>query len=444
MFSSGSMEITRARAEACQSLVEAFLKREISGLDLARKLRESGASVQEAKSYIEQAAQRAAQAGTGEAPATGVGASGSQDEPSITRETTPEGLTDDELADFRDRRTAALNEAHRRAEETNRVKVAEAIEWANLGAKIAQLGVLPVNTSPSVPSDSLATLLGLRRPSAALLSPSLLTAAPHLAHLSSSTGDSHIDKTCDLRSRFAAEKDTLVELVQRQHFVDPVPRSLWRLIVQDRYVDFEKLFSALVSGYDHYDDPTDFHGGYVLIKKDQATARKPVESEADWLRCFHAWKAAVCFLYPHRADELTSYGLYVADIFHATPGDPLVAIGFDRLVREQYDRGPFRLDDHHQTNLPLFSVMHRPLAKRDISSISPSASMSSASPAKRPKAVCINWNRGRCPNVPCPNSRVHGVCTECNANHQAFNNPVCKTSLQARLDEKETGKSSDS
>ena len=60
-----------------------------------------------------------------------------------------------------------------------------------------------------------------------------------------------------------------------------MPRVIWWDVLADKFVNFEKLFTAIDSGFDHDDDAKDFAGGYVLLKKDQANARKPVDSESD-------------------------------------------------------------------------------------------------------------------------------------------------------------------
>jgi hypothetical protein len=103
--------------------------------------------------------------------------------------------------------------------------------------------------------------------------------------------------------------------MQLQELADPLPRSIWRSIIQDHYVDFEKVFAALGSGYDHQDDPKEFAGGFALVKKDQASAKRPVKTESDWIRVFGAWRTGVCLLYPHRTAELSAYLRAVTDLF---------------------------------------------------------------------------------------------------------------------------------
>ena len=72
--------------------------------------------------------------------------------------------------------------------------------------------------------------------------------------------------------------------MQQQPMPDPLPRSIWKDIILDRYVDFEKLFASMDRGYDHDDEPKDFGSGYSSIKKEHFHAKKPVQTEADWTR----------------------------------------------------------------------------------------------------------------------------------------------------------------
>ncbi|KII82651.1 hypothetical protein PLICRDRAFT_70226, partial [Plicaturopsis crispa FD-325 SS-3] len=92
---------------------------------------------------------------------------------------------------------------------------------------------------------------------------------------------------------------------------------------------------------------------YALVKKDQATARKPLLSEADWFRVFSAWQLAVEGVYPHRSAELAGYQWIVISLFRQLPHDPHVAIAFrPRRPCEIYEKPPFSLDDRNQFTVP--------------------------------------------------------------------------------------------
>ncbi|KZP33827.1 hypothetical protein FIBSPDRAFT_810364 [Athelia psychrophila] len=214
--------------------------------------------------------------------------------------------------------------------------------------------------------------------------------------------------------------------MQRQRLADPLPRSIWKQIVQDNYVNFWKLFAAMEPGYDVNDDPKDFHGGYALVKKDQANAKKPVASEADWIRVYSAWEAGVLLAYPHRRAELQGYRRIVMELFRAVERNPAVAIDFDIDVRQRYSKEPYRMDSREHLQIPLFSQMFNSSNKRASSSQQPT----SPTGAKRVDAPCINWNYGACED-PCNGRRKHGICTQCGGEHRARDVIACFTELQA-------------
>jgi hypothetical protein len=188
-----------------------------------------------------------------------------------------------------------------------------------------------LSRSSSDPAQQLTLLLGLDTPPTASSLPALvLAAAPHLGKLSFSVGNSHLDSTWKLRQVYTGDKaiDAIVDIMQRQQLEEPIPRSIWKEIVQDCFVNFQKLFAAMEPGYDHHDEPKDFHGGFALIKRDQALAQKPVVTEADWTHIYSAWAVGVSLVYHHH-EELQNYCRVVTELFHAVPHDPLVAINFD-------------------------------------------------------------------------------------------------------------------
>ena len=79
-------------------------------------------------------------------------------------------------------------------------------------------------------------------------------------------------------------------------------------------------------GYDHQDELKDFPGGYVIVKKDQASAKRQIQTEAEWIRVFRAWMAGVTLLYPHCVSELQEYWKFVMELFHAVLSRPSIAI----------------------------------------------------------------------------------------------------------------------
>lgn len=134
-------------------------------------------------------------------------------------------------------------------------------------------------------SDDLSELLGLSQSTSAIPS-SVLAAAPHLSKLTAiAKSDPHLEATHKLRSLFAPDKvqDTIVVQAQLAPVTEPLPHSIWRKIVLDQYVDFEKLFASMDRGYNHLDDPKDFGGGFTLVKKEQTYSKRALHTEADWI-----------------------------------------------------------------------------------------------------------------------------------------------------------------
>jgi hypothetical protein len=267
-------EEVRLRVEGFKTLVDDVVEGRVPSRNFLHKLKDLGATAGEAKDYLNLLEQRLEQQRKELEPVDP--ADDGLPAPD-QREQTPEGLTEVEIADFRARRSEAEAAARNRDEE-NRRKAAESTAWAILQAKLAQLRP-PVHESPPVPglsADVLAELFDIRRQSSSLTLPSsVLAIAPHLQDLSgSSMGNPHVEATWKLRRALTSEKtlDTLVDLLQIQPLHDPIPRSIWKAIAQDQYVDFEKLHASMDRGYDHNDEPCEFAGGFALVKKDASSA----------------------------------------------------------------------------------------------------------------------------------------------------------------------------
>ncbi|KAG6874693.1 hypothetical protein C0993_012609, partial [Termitomyces sp. T159_Od127] len=132
--------------------------------------------------------------------------------------------------------------------------------------------------------------------------PSLLAVAPHLTNLQAHASiDPYLAKTWELCQEYGKEKviDSLVSLGQLQRVEDPISWSIWKLIILDHYVNFEKLYAMLDKGYDHHDKPKEFAGGFSLIRKDHTMACRSILMESDWTQAFDAWMVAVLAFYPH-------------------------------------------------------------------------------------------------------------------------------------------------
>jgi hypothetical protein len=412
---------------ACQTVVEDCLAGRIELIAVPDNLRAIGITPEAAQDYVEQITQRIGEKKRGIV----------HDDLEGSREATPEGLSEEDREEFRRQREELIEEANRRNEREIQQRASETAAWAVLTAKLASLRSPGLSNSPAEELAAMLNLSSSTTPSGTL-SNTLLSRAPHLAKLTASSGDSHLDETWRLRQLFTGEKavDAIVDVMQQQQLDEPIPRSIWRDIIQDRFVNFEKLYASMDVGYDHQDELKDFLSGYAIVKKDQASAKRPVQTEAEWIRVFAAWMGGVCLLYPHRDSELKEYRKVVMELFRAVPNRPSIAIRFDLDVRDRYAKRPFHMDNRSFLNVPLFSQM---VFGTSIPSGSkrPSGSLSGFSPTKRANVPCVNWNKGFCQDSElCPNHRLHGKCCECGGGHRAKDNPECQAALQTRARER--------
>jgi hypothetical protein len=261
---------------------------------------------------------------------------------------------------------------------------------------------------------------------------SLLEAAPHLAALTTTSPmPSHVQSTWDLRLQFTLDTnvDATLSLLSAQLFADPLPQSLLRLIIKDKYVDFEKIHAA-VNGFSFlYDDSKDFGTEYKLVRKEQSIKSLPVTTESQWLRVFEAWLVPLLKIYPNRQSELTAYKAQIQELFRVTPTDPSLGIRVDREARQKASNTPFDLGNSESLRLLVLKEMLSATSKKRPAPAS--STSSSRSPQKRHDTPCILWNDDRC-SEPCPNNRKHGHCSECGEAHRAINNQSCYSKLTER------------
>jgi hypothetical protein len=264
------------------------------------------------------------------------------------------------------------------------------------------------------------------------LSPALRAGAPHLERLLEVDEGPYLKETYRLRRLFEPERDRdeVVELLQRHKVEEPLPKAIWRDIVQDKMVPFDKINGAFDRGYDFTEAPKDVGGGYSLIKTETIPGRKAVRTEAEWLRCYDAWSEAVLLVYPHRRKELAEFCRIVCGMFHQVPEDPALAMQFDTEVRERYAKKVFRIDSRADHNTSFLSQLVA--AARSAGAFNKRGGVGELPTAKRGKIICENWNLGKCEDLPCRSRRWHGDCSECGERHRALDIRGCVTKLRAR------------
>ncbi|KAJ8517701.1 hypothetical protein ONZ45_g5144 [Pleurotus djamor] len=217
----------------------------------------------------------------------------------------------------------------------------------------------------------------------------VLQGAPHLQRLTNtSLLDKHILQTWELRALYSTDKalEGIVNSVPLQATGEPLPRPIWKDIIRDFYVNFEKIHAYVQYDFDQKDDFKEFLGDYVVTKRDSINARLPITNEAEWLRVFSAWEAAVLVVYPHRQDELSAYKSQVLRLFHSTPSCPAFAISFDAHIRTRYAKNPFRLDDRLEQHE---SFLAQVLRASQGSAPAPAKRAAPSSGGPKAKRVCM-------------------------------------------------------
>lgn len=421
-------EEIRARSERLQTLVDRAVAGDLSGEAFFQAVQASGVSADEAEDYIKQLEARL-----------------SRQKDKARAQRPDEDVQMPDTEEDRPPNPTPVEGPTRMSQED-----LDSLAWGLLASKIDHLRTrYPDWASSSQPRDSAAlhllTNLFSQAPGSQPQPPStgipagVLAGAPHLAEANNALAisDPHIAKTWRLRGLFSSEgaANPIIDFAQQQNLEVPLPRSIWKDILFDKFVNFEKLHAAMELGYDHDDEPKQFIGDLAIVRKDHSSSKKPVRSESDWQRVFDAWSAGVSLLYPHRTEELSNYRKIIREYFRHLKDDA-VSIRIDLELRDSYDKERFRLDDRARHQVSVLGQAYR--GARGQKRSPPASFSSSPSVAKKPSTVCRNWNLNICHGDTCEKRRRHGVCCECGGQHRAIDEPACRAAFQASLKKRPT------
>jgi hypothetical protein len=388
-----------SRVAACEKLVDEAVEKDLPASVLAESLKSLGLKAVEAADYLEEFGQRIA-----------IRRSKAKQPGSPTRELSAEVQPAAEDQFDRDR---AVEEA----------------AWASLMSKLQAEVPAPFSSPPSSFVDKMLDLLGQDAASSTSLSKAVLAVAPHLADDDNTIfEDPYLKETHKRKIAYTSQKpfENLVIRAQGRKMREPVANSIWRLIILDKYVDFEKLFVTLDPGYNPHDEAKELNERFTLLEKNSIRSKRSVLTESEWMRLYDIWVEAVLHFYPHRSVELSSYRELIVNMFRATIS-PLPGIQYDRDSRERYSRQPYRLDSSKD-------VLPFPLLSQLLSRVTPSSSSygskkrpgsSLEGPQKRSETICHNWNIGTCEGDTCRFGRRHNECSECGGPHRAKDSSDC-------------------
>jgi hypothetical protein len=402
------------RISACEKLVDDAVENDWPPTQLADALKDLGLRAAEAIDYIDELNQRQE-----------IRRAKARDPGSPVREPAAEGQLEPVGQEERDR---AVEEA----------------AWASLRSKLEDANAHGSSISANV-LDKVLELLGQEPSPSSSLSKSVLAVAPHLADDDDSVfKDPYLSETQNCKIAYASQKpfENLIIKAQGRKMHEPVANSIWKLIILDKYVDFEKLYATLDPDYNPSDEAKDLNDNFSILEKNSISSKRSVLTEAEWIRLFDIWATATLHFYPHRKAELASYRELIINMFRAT-SSPYPAIKYDRDSRERYSRQPYRLDSSKDVlPLPLLSqLLSYSQGSSSSSGNKKRSGDSQEGRRKRAETVCQNWNLGACDGETCHYGRRHNVCSECGEHHQAKDRADCLATLnRRRQQQRATGK----
>jgi hypothetical protein len=227
--------------------------------------------------------------------------------------------------------------------------------------------------------------------------------------------------------------ENLIIKAQGWRTIEPIANSRWKLVILDKYVDFEKLYVILDPRYNPNDEAKELNERFTLLEKNSISSKHAVLSKAEWMQLYDVWTSAVLQFYPHQKDELSSFCELIVNLFWASPC-PHLAIKYDWDSQEQYSHQPYCLDSSKD-------VLPFPLLSQLLSHVSPPSSSSGSKwqsftsqepPCKRSEMICQNWNLSNCGDNTCNFSHYHNICSKYGEHHRAKDRSDCYTAFNWR------------
>jgi hypothetical protein len=191
------------------------------------------------------------------------------------------------------------------------------------------------------------------------------------------------------------------------------PNSEWKNIITGRAVSLDAVLSGQLSTSN--DDLKVQKLGDLEISFGAVEPTKVVKNGGDWSIAWNRTVRAIGFAFPHRMQELTSYGEYIINLFSVThPSVHKRVISFDKAVRRRI--GSVRnLELSDFEKFADLKIVH--MDSIGISVISGASKDDGNKKGKRGKnwkkeEPCNNWNEGKCSQAEEDCRRQH-VCNKC-------------------------------
>ena len=191
------------------------------------------------------------------------------------------------------------------------------------------------------------------------------------------------------------------------------PDSEWKNIIAGRAVNLDAVLSGQLSTT--HDDPKIEKFGDLEITFGAVEPTKIVKNGGDWSIAWNRTVRATLFAFPHRVQELSSYGEYIINLFSVThPSVHSRVIAFDKAVRKRV--GSVRnLELSDFEKFADLKIAH--MDSIGVSVVSGSSKEDGGRKGKRSKnwkrdEPCNKWNDGKCGQEEEDCRRLH-VCNKC-------------------------------
>ena len=191
------------------------------------------------------------------------------------------------------------------------------------------------------------------------------------------------------------------------------PDSEWKNIIFGRAVNLDAVLSGQLSTTQ--DEPKIEKFGDLEITFGAVEPTKHVKNAGDWTIAWNRAIRAIIFAFPHRIQELTSYGEYIVNLFsvtHSSVHNRIIT--FDKAVRKRV--GSVRnLELSDFEKFADLKIAH--MDSIGISVVSGSSKDDGGKKGKRGKnwkkdEPCNKWNDGKCSQEEEDCRRLH-ICNKC-------------------------------